>query len=64
MADIINLNRARKAKDRQQREQDAAANRRKFGRTKAERQRDQQEAERRQRLLDGTRLDPGQDEGE
>lgn len=37
-ADIINLRRARKARARQQKESDAAENRARFGRTKADRQ--------------------------
>ncbi len=37
-ADLINLRRARKQRDRAAREEQAAANRVKFGRTKAERQ--------------------------
>ena len=36
MAEIVNLRRARKDKARQQRESEADANRRRFGRTKAE----------------------------
>ena len=36
MADIVNLRRARKDKTRRERESEAAANRRRFGRTKAD----------------------------
>ena len=37
MAELVNLRRARKARDRAEAEKDAEANRRKFGRSKAER---------------------------
>jgi len=40
MADILSLSKARKAKARAEKEQTAAQNRVKFGRTKAEKQRD------------------------
>lgn len=40
MAEILSLSKARKAKARATKEQVAAENRAKFGRTKAERQRD------------------------
>ena len=40
MADILSLSKARKAKARAGKEQAAAENRAKFGRTKAEKQRD------------------------
>ena len=40
MADILSLSKARKAKAKSEREQVAAENRVKFGRTKAEKQRD------------------------
>jgi hypothetical protein len=58
MAEIVNLRQARKARDRKQAEQSAAENRAKFGRTKLEKQRDQIEAERKQRTIDGAQLDP------
>ncbi|WP_293393734.1 DUF4169 family protein [Nevskia sp.] len=55
MAELINLNKARKQKARAAAESLAAANRVKFGRTKAEKQRDASaEAEAAQRL-DGLR---------
>lgn len=63
-AEIINLRRARKAKARDQREQDAAANRAAFGRTKAEREAAAAERERSARLLDQARLQQGSDEKE
>jgi len=40
MADILSFSKARKAKARAQKEQTAAENRVKFGRTKAEKERD------------------------
>ena len=49
MAEIVNLRRARKDKARQQRESEADANRRRFGRTKAEKAADKDARERSQR---------------
>lgn len=57
-ADIVNLRRARKAKARTAREQQAEANRLKFGRSRAERDRDRQQAGLEQRRLDGAALAP------
>jgi len=57
MAEIINLNRVRKQKARQEREAEAAANRRKFGRTGAEKKQDRLEREREAREIDGKKLD-------
>ena len=57
MADIINLRRARKAKARTGREQQAAEKRRAFGRTKAEREREAAERERAARTIDGHKRD-------
>ena len=61
MSNVVNLNRYRKKKARQQRTQQAEANRRLHSRTKAEResQRKQQELDRRK--LDGHRLPPTSD---
>jgi len=55
MAEIVNLNRARKAKARVAATKTAAANRAKFGRTKAERDAEAAEQARRTALLDGAR---------
>jgi hypothetical protein len=55
MAEIVNLNRARKAKARSDAGKQAEANRARFGRTKAERDRAQAEQARRDALLDGAR---------
>ena len=52
MAEIVNLRQARKHRQRAEKEQQAAANRAKFGRTKAEKQRIDAEAS-----LDRQRLD-------
>lgn len=55
MAEIVNLNRARKAKARNQAQATAAANRIVHGRTTTEKQAAKAEAERRARDLDGTK---------
>lgn len=55
MAEIVNLNRARKAKARAEGQAKAAANRAAFGRTKAQKAADAEEAARRNALLDGAK---------
>lgn len=55
MARIINLNKARKARDASAREVQAAANRAAHGRSKAEKAADRAAAERRAKLLDGAK---------
>lgn len=55
MAEIVNLNKARKARARQEAEAQAAARRTKHGRTKAEKANDARAEARRQALLDGTK---------
>lgn len=62
MADIINLNKKRKAKVRLEKEKKAAENRVKFGRTKQEKQIEQQENERDKRHLDGHKLEKKEDQ--
>ncbi|KTD34810.1 hypothetical protein Lmor_1343 [Legionella moravica] len=57
MADVINLNKKRKAKNKVEKEKKASENRIKFGRTKIEKQLDQQDFERQQRHLDGHKLE-------
>jgi Domain of unknown function (DUF4169) len=57
MAEIVNLRRARKDKARQQRASEADANRRRFGRTKAEKANDKDAQERARRDVDGTKID-------
>jgi hypothetical protein len=57
MAEIVNLNRLRKAKARADKDQQAEANRVAFGRTKAEKQAERQRAERQRAALDGKKLE-------
>ncbi len=57
-ADIINLRRARKAKGRAEREREAEANRRAFGRTKEEKATTAAERERAERTIEGHRREP------
>ena len=57
MAEIINLNRARKARDKASAKADAAANRVSHGLTKAQREAARAERERQARLLDQTKLE-------
>jgi hypothetical protein len=62
-AEIVNLRQVRKRLARVQKERDAEENRRRFGRSKADQQREEAEKERADRMLDGTRRDtePGSD---
>lgn len=53
MAEIVNLRRARKDKARRDREIEADANRRRFGRTKSQKVADKQDETRTRRTLDG-----------
>ncbi len=53
MADIVNLKRARKDKARRERDSEAQANRRRFGRTKAEKAADKDAGTRARRDIDG-----------
>ncbi len=55
MGDVINLNRFRKARTRADQAQEADANRAKFGRTVADKARDEADAARRKALLDGAK---------
>jgi len=57
MAEIVNLNRARKARAKADAKRTAEANRLTFGRTKAERLTTQAERERDAAQLDGHKLD-------
>lgn len=57
MADIVNLNKARKAARKREEAADAAANRVKHGRTGAEKLNDRREEARRRALLDGAKRD-------
>ncbi len=62
MAEIINLRQARKAKARAAGESTAAANRARFGQTKGERLKQEAEAARQSRLIDGALRDEGRSE--
>ena len=57
MADILSLSKARKAKARDAKDKLAAENRAKFGRTKADRQRDAAEASITRKRLDAGKLE-------
>jgi len=57
MAEIVNLNKARKAKTRAEEAVHADSNRVKYGRTKAEKENDRRTEERREQLHRGHRLD-------
>ncbi len=61
MADIINLNRARKDRDKAAQKAQAAANRAAHGRSKAERTTAERERDRAATTLDGHRRDKGED---
>lgn len=61
VAEIVNLRTARKSRARAERESEAAANRRRFGRTKAEKAADKDQAERSGRSFAGKRLDDKQE---
>jgi hypothetical protein len=57
MADIVNLRRARKDKAQRERQSEAEANRRRFGRTKAQKAADKDTAARSRRGVDDKLLD-------
>ena len=58
MAEIINLRRARKDKARRKKDSEADANRRRFGRTTAQKAADRDAEARDRQSLDGKRLEP------
>ncbi|MBS0480383.1 MAG: DUF4169 family protein [Proteobacteria bacterium] len=58
MAEVVNLNRARKAKAREAARAEADANRIAFGRTKTEKAAAKSECDRQQRGLDGAKREP------
>jgi hypothetical protein len=62
MVQIINLNKRRKAKQRQEKEQNAKENRINYGRTKHERLIAKQEQERADQRLDGHKLETNEKE--
>lgn len=57
MSDVVNLNRFRKKQARSEKEKRAEGNRAKFGRTKAEKARDEKERTALAQHLDGSRRD-------
>ncbi|MBO9376079.1 DUF4169 family protein [Sphingomonas histidinilytica] len=57
MGDVVNLNKARKARARSDAKATAETNRAKFGRTKAEKERDRIEKARADKLVDGAKLE-------
>jgi hypothetical protein len=59
MGDLVNLKRFKKRSEREQAAKQAESNRALFGRTKAERARDELLTERTNRLLDQHRIDRG-----
>ena len=58
MAGVVNLTRARKARDRAAKRAEADANAAKFGRTKAERNLEQAQADKARAALDAHKRDP------
>ena len=58
MGEVVNLNRARKARAKAEKSQTSKANRILFGRSKAERSANRIEAERDRKPLDGARREP------
>ena len=58
MADIVNLRQARKQKARSDKERQAEQNRALHGRSKADRERDRQLAEKADKFIDGHRARP------
>ena len=58
MAEIVNLKQVRKDKARRERSSEADANRRRFGRTRAEKQADTDAEERARKAHDARRLEP------
>lgn len=57
MGDVVNLNKFRKRKAKEEREKRADTNRRLHGRTKAERARDHQQKQQLETKVDGARLE-------
>lgn len=61
-AEIVNLRQARKRKQRETRDKEAEDNRRKFGRTKAERDAARRRRDELEKKVDGHRLSPSGDD--
>lgn len=57
MGEIVNLNRFRKQREKDEKARAAAGNRAKFGRTKSEKASEEADAERRETDLDNKQLD-------
>jgi len=62
MGELVNLRNMRKRAARREAAQQAAENRLAFGRSKAERTLAKARAEQAQRVLDGSRIEPGDEE--
>jgi hypothetical protein len=62
VGDVINLNRFRKKKQREEKAKQADINRVRHGRTKAQKERELADRERALRLLEGKRLEPASEE--
>ena len=58
MGDLVNLNKYRKTKQRREDDRQAAINREKFGRNKAETDRERQLRRQADQTLEGKKLDP------
>jgi len=58
MKDIINLNKARKRREKQKKQDVASSNRNTFGRKKADRMADRVRIQKHNRNLDSKKLDP------
>jgi|LNFM01.1.fsa_nt_gb hypothetical protein len=63
-AEIVNLRKARKVKDRAEKDRRAAENRVLHGRSKADREREAVDKARIRRELDGAKREPGDSNGE
>ncbi len=59
MGDVVNLRKWRRAKAKEDEAAQSAANRAAFGRTRAQKQRDEAEESQRRALLDKAKLEPG-----
>jgi hypothetical protein len=64
MGNVVNLNKFRKRKAKEQREKQADTNRRLHGRTKAERERDELQKRQLEKGLEGKRLEPSDGDGD
>jgi len=58
MVEIVNLRMARKARERARAAQQATENRAKFGRTRAQKDKERAEAERAARIVDNAKIEP------